>query len=131
MIFYACLSFTSKRVVEVEVLADIELLLDQQLETKRVAAGYFCFLSLNNEHRIVPVAQIKVRRSQSAFLDRRTTMQLTNLILFTLRPETLSSPSTFPFGVFFKPKYLMVKNNKPSILPFLVLEFITLLFPWM
>ena len=60
LIFYARLSFTSKRVMEVEVLADIELLMDQQLDTKRVATGYFCFLCLNDEHRVIPIPSLKV-----------------------------------------------------------------------
>lgn len=62
MMYHSRLSFTSKRLMEVEVIVDIEVLLDQQLETKRVATAFICFLSLNTENRMMPVQPLKVNR---------------------------------------------------------------------
>ncbi|KAF6029427.1 ACOT7 [Bugula neritina] len=44
MIVYAHLTFTSKRLLEVEVIADIEVINNQSIETKRAAVGYFAFV---------------------------------------------------------------------------------------
>jgi len=72
MIVYAHLTFTSKRLLEVEVIADIEVINNQSIETKRAAVGYFAFvvqvgriptLKVNNISVIVPYRFILIRVS--------------------------------------------------------------------
>ena len=60
MMFFARLTFTSKRIMEVEILVDIEVLHDQLLETKRVAVGFLCFLALDKDNRPAPIPNLKV-----------------------------------------------------------------------
>lgn len=60
MILYAHMTFTSKKLMEVEVVVDVEVLSGTSLETKRVAVGYFCFVSMTADRRIINVPNIKV-----------------------------------------------------------------------
>lgn len=60
MIFFSRVTFTSRRLMEVEVIVDIEMLHDQNLETKRVAVGFICFVALGPENRVQPVPALKV-----------------------------------------------------------------------
>lgn len=60
VIIFARLTFTSRRLMEVEVTVDIEMLHEQTLQTKRVAVGFLCFLVITADNRGGTVPAMKV-----------------------------------------------------------------------
>ncbi|XP_067947092.1 cytosolic acyl coenzyme A thioester hydrolase-like [Watersipora subatra] len=64
LFFFARLCFTSRRLMEVEVLVDIDVLAENSPETKRVAVGYFCFVGRDDNHRIIQIPTMKVQGTE-------------------------------------------------------------------
>jgi len=61
LIIYARMTFTSKKLMEVEVIVDSEVMTNTELETKRIVEGYFSFGAVTDKERFLPIPALKVR----------------------------------------------------------------------
>ena len=53
--------YTSKKLMEVEVIIDVEIAADQNISHRRAAIGYFIVTSVNESGRLLNVPALKVK----------------------------------------------------------------------
>lgn len=60
VVIHGQVTFTSKKLMEIQVVVDVDNTGNQQIQSKRIAAGYLCFICTNQLGKTVNIPGLKV-----------------------------------------------------------------------